>query len=247
MNKLPPENQTTRGIARTLAGPVAALLVLAVAGRLVGGSWPEIEAAVAQMGRLGWGVFVVAWALLSVLCFPVSVLGFSAGLLFGPWLGLLLVALGGLLGGSLMFMLAHGLLRSRIRQLVEGRPRLAAIDRMAAREDLKLNILTRLSPLNFGLASYTLGAGQSRYGAYLAGLAASLPSMVVQVWFGTIAGRAGSAAAADEGVPWGRTLLLVAGVVFFAVLTWQVGRMVRRAWNEHEVDPGTDERTTGDE
>jgi uncharacterized membrane protein YdjX (TVP38/TMEM64 family) len=230
-----------RGIVRTLAGPLAALVVLVVAGRLVGGSWPAIEASVADMGRLGWVVFVAAWALLSALCFPVSVLGFSAGLLFGPWLGLLLVALGGLLGGSFMFALAHGLLRGRIRELVDGRPRLAAIDRMAGREDVKLNVLTRLSPLNFGLASYTLGAGKSRFRAYAAGLVATLPSMIAQVWFGALAGRAGSAAAAEEGFPWGRTLLLVAGVAFFAVLSWQVGRMVRRAWNE--PDPAT---ATGD-
>lgn len=247
MNESQTNGKNSRGVMRTLAGPLAALLVLIVAGRLVGGSWPAIEASVADMGRLGWGVFVAAWAVLSALCFPVSVLGFSAGLLFGPWLGLLLVALGGLLGGSLMFALAHGLLRKRIRELVEGRPRLAAIDRMAGREDVKLNVLTRLSPLNFGLASYTLGAGRSRYRAYLAGLVATLPSMIAQVWFGTLAGRAGSAAAADEGFPWGRTLLLAAGVVFFAVLSWQVGRMVRRAWREDESDPATGGGTTGNE
>jgi uncharacterized membrane protein YdjX (TVP38/TMEM64 family) len=146
-----------------------------------------------------------------------------------------------------MFALAHGFLRARIHDLVVGRPRLAAIDRMAAREDVKLNVLTRLSPLNFGLASYTLGAGKSRYRAYAAGLVATTPSMIAQVWFGALAGRAGSAAAAEEGFPWSRTLLLGAGVVFFAVLSWQVGRMVRRAWNEHEEDPATDGGTTADE
>ena len=107
---------------------------------------------------------------------------------------------------------------------------------MAGREDIKLNLLTRLSPLNFGLASYILASGSSRFRAYLAGLIATLPSMIVQVWLGHLANSAGSAVADEEGFPFGRIVLLLAGILFFAILTWQVGRMVRRAWAE-DLDP----------
>jgi len=232
MMTAPESTERPRGIFRTLAGPLVALVVLVVVGRLAGGSWPRIEEAVSEMGALGYLVFSGSWALLSCACFPVSVLGFSAGLLFGPWLGLGLVAVGGLVGGTMMFFLGRGFLRGRIRELVANRPKLAAVDRMAGREDIKLNILTRLSPLNFGLASYTLASGRSRFRAYLAGLVATLPSMIAQVWFGSLARQAGSAAADEGEFPIGRALLLGAGVIFFAVLSWQVGRMVRRAWNE---------------
>ena len=108
MTETPTPDPTTggRGIFRTLAGPLAALVLLVIVGRLAGGSWPRIEEAVAGMGPLGYLVFSGSWALLSCACFPVSVLGFSAGLLFGPWLGLILVAIGGFLGGSLMFLVS---------------------------------------------------------------------------------------------------------------------------------------------
>ena len=227
-----PSPEKRPGFLRTLAGPILALIALVVVGNLVGGSWPEIEKAVADLGVAGQALFVALWAVMSATCFPVSVLGFSAGLLYGPWMGLALVVAGGVAGGSLMYLLARGFLRGRIRTLVATRPRFAAIDRMAGREDIKLNVLTRLSPLNFGLASYVLGSGPSRYRAYLAGLGATVPSMVVQVWLGHLAGTTGNAAADEGGIPWGRIVLLVAGIAFFAILSWQVGRMIRRAWTE---------------
>jgi uncharacterized membrane protein YdjX (TVP38/TMEM64 family) len=218
-------------LLRTLGGPVLLLVGLVLAGRYAGQFWPEVERTVESLGYSGFLLFVAAWILLSMTCFPVSVLGVSAGALFGPWLGMALVFPAGLASGSLMFLLGRGLFRARIKSFIATRPKFAAVDRLVGEQALKLNIMTRLSPLNFGLASYTLGAGRSFFRSYFWGLFAFLPSLLAQVWFGSIARAAGKTK--DEGGSnTGNLVLLGVGLVFFALLTWLVSRMVKQAWDE---------------
>ena len=236
--KQTPEEQSTKprsgnflNLVRTLGGPILVVAILVVAGRYAGRFWPEVESTVEGLGFSGLLIFVAAWVLLSLTCFPVSVMGISAGALFGPWVGMALVFPAGLMGGSLMFFLGRVLFRSRIQQLIATRPKLAAVDRLAGDQALKLNIMTRLSPLNFGLASYTLAAGRTAFGAYFWGIFAMLPSLLAQVWFGSIAREAGRTPG-DGNFSLGRILLLVLGLIFFALLTWLVGRMIKQAWEE---------------
>lgn len=234
----PPRSSGPFALLRQLAGPALVLIALVVAGRYAGRFWPDIEAAVGELGFSGYLLFCVAWVILSLTCFPVSVLGVSAGALFGPWLGTALVVPSALVGGSIMFWLGRGLLRARILKMVATRPKLAAIDRLAGEQALKLNFLTRLSPLNYGLASYTLSAGRTSFRAYFAGCFAVFPSALAQVWFGSLAIEAGSGAD-DGGFSSGKLAILVAGVIFFALLTWMIGRMVKKAWDETEQTQDT--------
>lgn len=241
MNNAPGKSQDTGrptgwvGLLRLLGGPLLILAVLVVAGRYAGQFWPDIEIAIARLGYVGFFFFGGAWILLAMCCFPVSVLGVSAGALYGPWVGMILVLSSGLVSGSLMFWLGRGLLRERILVFVSGHPKLAAIDRLAGDQALKLNILTRLSPLNFGLASYTLATGRTTFQAYFLGLFAILPSLMAQVWFGSLA-RAAGQSTEEGGFSGGKIALLVGGVLFFALLTWVVGRMVKKAWDEAPDD-----------
>jgi uncharacterized membrane protein YdjX (TVP38/TMEM64 family) len=224
-----------RKTLRLLAGPAAVLVGLVVAGRYAGGFWPEVEASVGEMGYSGYLLFCAAWILLSVSCFPVSVLGVSAGALFGPWVGMALVFPCGLVGGSVMFWLGRGLLRSKIRKMIATRPKLAAVDRLAEQQELKLNILTRLSPLNYGLASYTLAAGPTSYRAYFWGMFAILPSAMAQVWFGSLA-REAALPGGEDGFSAGKMALLAGGLAFFLILAWVIGKMVKQAWDEAPAD-----------
>lgn len=221
-----------RSLVRLLGGPALVILLLIVFGRAAGGYWPQVQETVAGLGTWGYAVFVAAWIVLATACFPVSVLGFSAGLLFEPVLAFGLVLMSGLLSGSLMFWLGRALLRQRIRELVSTRPRLAAVDRLAGRKALRLNILTRLSPLNYGLACYTLASGRTAFGTYFLGMFGLVPSAIAQIWFGNIARQAGQAAAGEGGWTTAKTGILIGGLAFFTLLTWIVGRMIRDAWAE---------------
>lgn len=241
MNLTQPDHSPTEGreappkqsIVRTLVGPVIGLVVLVVVGRLAGAYWPTIEARVAELGPSGYVLFCVAWVLLSCACFPVSVLGISAGVLFGLPLGLALVFISGMAAAALMFALGRGLLRGRIREMIATRPKLAAVDRLAGEKALRLNALTRLSPLNYGLACYTLAAGRTKFLAYMVGNLATLPSMVLQVWVGTMVVETGRSLTGD-GLSSRNLLLLAGGVLFLVILMWQIGRLVRQAIAEVE-------------
>jgi uncharacterized membrane protein YdjX (TVP38/TMEM64 family) len=222
-----PAAPTGAPLWRQLLAPVAVLAVLVVAGRLLGARWPEIESAIAGMGIRGRGLFVVVTGILAAGCFPIAGLSLSAGALFGPWLGLALVASGGFLGSALMYVLARGMLRARIREAVAGNARLAALDRLVGERAVRLNLLTRLSPLNFGLACYTLAAGRSGGRAYAVGVLGAVPGMAAYAWLGFLARRAGGGVGDGQ-----RLLMLAVGIGFSVLLGWLLTRMVRRAWRE---------------
>ena len=209
-----------------LALLLGAITLLAFNGRQW---WPVVEQMVVDGGTMGFLVFMVAFILLSSLCFPVSVLGFTAGVLFGPWLGLLILFPSGLLSGAFMFFLGRTLLRGFVRNLVQRNEKLSAIENVAGDQALRLNVLTRLSPFNFGLVSYALAVGKTPFRPYIIGTAASLPSMMAQLWVGSLAGEAGEMAQNGfSDSPW-KLVLFGVGVLFFLVLAWQVGKMVRQA------------------
>ena len=89
--------------------------------------------------------------------------------------------------------------------------------------------------MNYGLASYTLAAGATTYRAYFWGMFAILPSAMAQVWFGSLAKEA-SRPGGEDGFSGGRMALLAGGLVFFLILTWMVGKMVKQAWDEAPTD-----------
>ena len=214
---------------RQVMGPALILLAIIILGRVLGSHWPQWEAAISTSGRVGYAIFVGSFVLLTVLCFPVSILGFSAGAIFGPVKGILLLFPSGLLAGLLMFFIARWALRGRIRTLVESRPRLLALDALARRQAFRLNLLTRLSPFNYGLASYTLASGPTSVQAYLVGMLATLPSMTAHVVLGHLAaGRQPGDDAFIASVPL-RWLLLGVGILFLGLLTWTTGRMLHEA------------------
>lgn len=208
---------------------LSAITILAINGQKW---WPQMVELVSTSGPRGFILFMLFFVILTVLCFPVSILGFTAGALYGPWLGLLLIYPSGLLSGTIMFFLGRGLLRVFVKNLVKKNPRLQAIENVASDQALRLNILTRLSPFNFGLASYALSVGKSSISAYLLGILVILPSMTAQVWVGALAGKAGGGITSNRM----ELSLLALGILFFLILTWQMGKMIRQAMLSSEKE-----------
>ncbi len=212
---------------------LSAILILAIYGRQW---WPHLEQMVVAKGHSGFFLFMFIFIVLTTLCFPVSVLGFTAGALYGPWLGLLLIFPSGLFSGTLMFFLGRGLFRGFVKNLLQKNRNFQEIESIAANHALKLNLLTRLSPFNFGLASYALAVGKTNLQAYLVGLLVVLPSMTAQVWVGALAGEAGKTPEGIAGVDRIKFLFLGVGVVFFLLLISQVGQMIRQALLPNEKE-----------
>ena len=235
-----PSERSASHVVRRWLGPVLLVVALILAGRWMGSRWPEMEAFLRGLGAWAYVAFSFCFVALTSLCFPVSVLGVSAGLLFGPWRGFGVVFVSVALAGSAMFALGRGLLRGRIQRTLADRPKLAAVDRMVGRRAVRLNLLARLSPLNYGLVCYTLAAGRTDFRSYLIGLAATMPSLALQVWIGDLARRSQELATDGRQASLGHWILLGSGLVFFGLLGWQIRRLVQSAWSE--MEGATDDR-----
>lgn len=207
------------------------LLILLAGAVVVGAHWPAVEARFASAGGAGAPVFAAAFVALTMGCFPVSVLGITAGVMYGVAGGLAVVMPSVAAGGLLMFALGRSILREPIRRRVATRPRWQALEELAAAKAVRLNVLARLSPFNYGLVCYTLAAGRSSLRAYALGLLGTVPSLTAHVLVGTLL-RSGGEALHGGRASAVRVGATTAAVLALLVLTWQVGRLALSAWRE---------------
>ncbi len=229
-------------LLRQLLLPVLVLGAMVLLGHLGSRYFTAIEQWIGDLGWFGAVVFSLVYVLLVVFCFPVSVLGFSAGALFGFTWGAVLLLGNGVVTGCVIFLLARRFGHRRIAAYVAARPRLAAFERLARAQSLRLMLLLRLSPLNFGVVCYVLGAGRIRFSVYLLGLLAIMPSAIAQSYFGHATRRL-SQAVGGQGSDVSRLqdLWTAVGLVACIVLMAVLGTMTRKALREAatENDGGT--------
>lgn len=186
--------QPARLALRVLAA-AAALLAIFFLAEEVHRHLQEIESWVAGLGPWGPLAFVAIFVLGTSLLVPESVLAIVAGAIFGmSWGGAMAVA-GTLLAGALQYTLARRLLRERIRQLLDARPRFAAIESAVRRDEVRLQWLLRLTPLNPALLNYLLGAAGVRFPPFLLACLAQIPHLFLELYLGH-AGRHMTAQAA---------------------------------------------------
>ena len=194
-----PPNPAPQSLLRRFLLPALILAGIILAAWTGSEWWGRTFEWIRQSGTAGMGVFLAAMVALTSFCFPVSAFGFSAGLLYGPWVGLLLMVVGGYASGTVMFFLGRFALRGTIQSWIHRNPRLRAFERLSAHKAVRINLLARLSPINYGVVCYTLAAGRSNFRQYLLGLVAILPSMGTQVWVGHLAASAGDSLRSGQG------------------------------------------------
>jgi uncharacterized membrane protein YdjX (TVP38/TMEM64 family) len=173
------------------------IVVLLVAAVVIGGSFflpvrewfVHFEVYVRSMGALGPILVAAAYVLCTVLFIPGSVISLGAGTLFGLKTGLLVVIIGANLGALCAFLLARTFLRDRVVKWAATKPTFRSLDQAIGREDFKMVLLMRLSPLfPFVWLNYLLGLTAVRTGAYiLANLIGMLPGAVLYVYLGATA------------------------------------------------------------
>lgn len=216
---------------RTALIAVAAVAILLLMGRFIGGYLPRFADWVDSLGVWGPAVFVIGYALAVVAAAPGAILTLAAGAIFGVLEGTAYVFVAATLGASGAFLIARYLARGMIERRLNSSDRFDAIDRAVGNEGLKIVFLLRLSPVfPFNVLNYALGLSRIRFVDYLLASVGMIPGTLLYVYLGNVAGELGAAlggAGAERG--FGYWAVLVLGLVATAAVTVLVTRTARGA------------------
>nr|VFK52388.1 MAG: Uncharacterized membrane protein YdjX, TVP38/TMEM64 family, SNARE-associated domain [Candidatus Kentron sp. TUN]VFK52902.1 MAG: Uncharacterized membrane protein YdjX, TVP38/TMEM64 family, SNARE-associated domain [Candidatus Kentron sp. TUN]VFK63779.1 MAG: Uncharacterized membrane protein YdjX, TVP38/TMEM64 family, SNARE-associated domain [Candidatus Kentron sp. TUN] len=179
-----------------------------------------------DLGPLSWLMFVLVYAIATVLFLPGSVLTLAGGAFFGPVLGTLLNLTGATIGSMLAFLVARYLGADWVR--AKAGPRLGAILDGVEAEGWRFVAFVRLVPLfPFNLLNYILGLTRIPLLSYLVTTwICMFPGAVAYTWIGYV-GRE----AASGGEDLIQKALLALGLLVAVAF---LPRLIRR-WREKKV------------
>ncbi|BAN68971.1 TVP38/TMEM64 family protein [endosymbiont of unidentified scaly snail isolate Monju] len=213
-------------------GLIALLLAAAVIAAWSGRDALTPAALAGALERLGTFaplLFILLYALGTVLFLPGIALTLAGGILFGPVWGTLYNLTGATLGATLAFLLARHLAGDWVRR--RSGPRLRRLIEGVEAEGWRFVAFTRLVPLfPFNLLNYALGLTRIPLGQYvLASALCMFPGAIAYTWLG----YAGSeAAAGSEG--WVQKLLLALALLAAAGFLPRLVRRLRGARNDSD-------------
>jgi uncharacterized membrane protein YdjX (TVP38/TMEM64 family) len=226
-------------------GAVAALALLVLLARRLGGYIPVFADWVDGLGPLGPVVFVAGYAIATVAFVPGSLLTLAGGAIFGLAKGTLTVFVGASLGAIAAFLVSRYVARGAIERRLAG-SRFAALDRAIEKEGRKIVFLLRLSPVfPFVFLNYALGLTRVRLLDYALACFGMLPGTLLYVYYGKVVGDVAAlaaGAAAERGAA--HYVVLALGLVATLVVTTVVTRIAQRALRESAALEQTAERTT---
>jgi len=157
------------------------------------------------------------------------VLCIIAGALFGLYWGVAAVLAGSLLAGAMQFALSQKLLRARIQRALAARPSLVAIQRAVGRDEFRLQVLLRLTPLNPATISYLLGAAGVRFSGFMIACLALTPNLAIEVYFGHVGKHAARLVGSDARTAHLHNLAIIGGLAVCIAVMVLVSKMARKA------------------
>ncbi len=123
---------------------------------------------VADQGPLAPLIFILVYALSTVLALPGSALSIMAGVLFGSVLGVGVVLVGATVGASLCFLIARYLLRGSVEQWLGKNEKFQKLDAITQKNGSIVVAITRLVPLfPFNMLNYGFGLTKVPFSTYV--------------------------------------------------------------------------------
>lgn len=222
-----------RARRRRFLGYGLALLVIAALAIVVGEELDHnlhaLERRLTHLGAWAPILFVLGMGLLTSLFVPETLFALMAGALFGLGRGTLLLACGSYLGAVMQFGLGRHLLSGLTHKLVARRPALAGVLLAVRKEQLRLQLLLRLTPLNPALVSYALGATGVRPGPFLLACTACAPYWFAEVYLGFAGRHMAERARQGSDAAWIDDGLVAIGLVALVGVIALVSRAAQRA------------------
>ncbi|QPN64657.1 VTT domain-containing protein [Synechococcus sp. CBW1004] len=155
---------------------------------------------------------------------PAGALVVGGGVLFGPWVGLVTVLSGEVLGLTLNWRLCRGVLRPRLQPWLERRRRGRRLRRLLQQPaSLRLMVMVRLALLPMNLVNASCALSPTPLRTYALGSLALLPRFTLMVLAGALGGEVGRGGLS----PLALTAWLL-GLVATAAVLWTLGRGLRR-------------------
>ena len=194
---------------------------------------------IGRMGVAGIFIFIIVYAVATVLLAPGSVLTIGAGFAFGLWKGFLAVSAGATLGASLAFLVARFIARDKIATIAQRNEKFRKIDNAIGKQGAKLIFLLRLSPaIPFNISNYFYGLTGVKFWPYvLASWIGMIPGTFLYVYIGVAGKAAVITAAGGEGAKhgWQYWTFLGIGLAATVVVTIWVTKIARDALRKTEA------------
>lgn len=212
---------------------VAAVLIL---GEDLGHHIRTMEGRIEGLGPAAIFAFALLYAAASSVFVPDTLLGIVAGASFGFTGGLASAATGSVVGAMLQFGISRHLARPAIQRMVSTRPTLLKIQSAVLTQELRLQCLIRLTPLNRALTSYAVGAAGVSFGKFVLSLVALLPTLCLEVYFGYAGKHLAKVTSGAVHPMLVHDVTLAAGLVVAATVMVIVSREARRAVQAATLD-----------
>jgi uncharacterized membrane protein YdjX (TVP38/TMEM64 family) len=194
---------------------------------------------IGHIGVAGIFIFVIVYAVATVLLAPGSILTIGAGFAFGLWKGFVAVSAGSTLGAALAFLVARFIARDRVEAIAEGNDKFRRIDNAIGKQGVKLIFLLRLSPvIPFNISNYFYGLTSVKFWPYvLVSWIGMIPGTFLYVYIGTASQAAVSAAASGQAVKhgWQYWALTSVGLAATVIVTIWITKIARNALRRSEV------------
>jgi len=223
-----------------LIAGIVLLVAILIIGSEIDRHLSAIETWITGLGHWALLAFVVLFVLATSCFVPDSLLCLVAGALFGPWWGVLAATVVMFLSSLLQFMLAHRLLRPRIQRMLAKRPALGEIQRAVQRDEFRLQVLLRLTPLNPATASYVFGAVGVRVSGFLCACLALIPALIIEVYAGCAGRHIVRLAGGNEPASRLHQIMTIGGFALCVLAIVVISRLARNAVARAVATTGSD-------
>jgi len=211
-----------------LAVAAIVIVLIVLLGREAGHHVAAVERWIVALGPTGLAVFVGLLVVGTSVLVPESLFGIAAGAVFGVWPGFVTVLIGNLLAASFQYVLARRLLRNRIQQMLSTRPQLAAVQRAVLQDEIRLQLLLRLTPLNAASLSYVFGAAGVRFAGFLFACLGLIPHLLMEVYLGHAGQHFTRVSTGTRSPSFAHEAVTFGGLAITAIVVLVVSRIARR-------------------
>lgn len=149
----------------------------------------ELKLYIKSFGIMAPCVFILLFALATVLFVPGLPITVLAGMLFGAFWGTVYVVIGSTIGVSLAFLIGRYIGRDFVKKMADKNPRMSKLDNYIKKQGNTILIISRLVPLfPFNLQNYVYGITDIEFGTYFwYSLLFMVPGTIIYTCFGALA------------------------------------------------------------